>query len=460
MPQVKVKAEEPFRILYNLPPEVDMVILIGGRGGMKTYEVSKFAAHNATIRKRRVAVLRDEKESIRESILNEILTRYDTANRNGQLTPYYERLETGLKDRLTGQSVVFTKGFRASSLQKKANMKGISEVDTAVVEEMEDIRDPAKFNTFWDSVRTPRRLCLMMLNTPDMQHWIVTRYFDLRPITFEDAPELRGKVDEKLLEGYWKLLPRKKENLRVIITSYEMNPHLPEGLKRQYRAYGDPASHDYDLHYYLTAIKGFASSGRKGQVLRKVKPFSIADYLALDLPERFGLDFGTAAPAGIVGAKFDGNRMYVRELNYEPLHTLNIALKFARWRLTDKDVVIADSADPLAIGQLRRGYPLNDVPVTLRDEFPAGIRGLHIHGAIKGPGSVEFGLNKLNELELYFVSDYPINPKIGTTNLWHEVFNYIYAVDKSGNYTNEPIDEFNHLIDPARYLAQSRGRFF
>jgi len=144
---VRVRAADPFKVLYKLPANTNIVICIGGRGGMKTYEVSKFVAFSATIRRKRCAVLRDEKETIRESILNEVLLRYDTANRNGALEGKFERLGIGIKDRETDEMLVFTKGFRASSGAKTANLKSISNVDIAVVEEAEDIRDEDKFNT-------------------------------------------------------------------------------------------------------------------------------------------------------------------------------------------------------------------------------------------------------------------------------------------------------------------------
>ncbi len=38
-------------------------------------------------------------------------------------------------------------------------------------------------------------------------------------------------------------------------------------------------------------------------------------------------------------------------------------------------------------------------------------------------------------------------------DLWNEIYNYIYAVDKNGNPTDQPVDDFNHLIDPWRYVV-------
>ena len=168
-----------FEILYDLPKNTNTVICIGGRGGAKTYEVSKFVAFSSTILKKRCVVLRDEKELIRESILNEVLLRFDTANTRGLLSTMYERLDTGIKDLATNEMLVFTKGFRASQNDKKANLKSISNVDIAVIEEAEDIRDEDKFNTFADGIRKSGALIIIILNTPDINHWIIKRYFNL-----------------------------------------------------------------------------------------------------------------------------------------------------------------------------------------------------------------------------------------------------------------------------------------
>jgi phage terminase large subunit len=46
-----------------------------------------------------------------------------------------------------------------------------------------------------------------------------------------------------------------------------------------------------------------------------------------------------------------------------------------------------------------------------------------------------------------------------SSDLWNEIMNYCYAQDKNGNYTDMPIDGFNHLIDSLRYVVQDqRGK--
>ncbi len=441
MIKVEIHTADSFKVLDNLPEGTNFVICIGGRGGMKTYEISKFIARKATLEKKRCAVLRDEKELIRESILNEILLRFDSANEYGLLSMNFDRLDTGIKDKETGEMLVFTKGFRASDNSKKANLKSISNVDIAVVEEAEDIRDEDKFNTFSDSIRKKGSLIILVLNTPDIGHWIIKRYFN----TLEVKDEAGESID-----GYFKIEPKKIPGFICISTSYEDNPYLPQHIKDKYKSYGDPNSPFYNLHYYYTAIKGYASTGRKGQILKKVKPISLKEYLALPFKEVYGQDFGTASPAGMVGVKFDKNNCYARQLNYLPKNTLEIGKFYCSLNLGPSDKIIADSADKDACDKLKNGWKANELSVDDLAKYPRLINGFHVVKCKKGADSIRNGINIMDGLNLFAVEE--------SKDLWNEIMNYVYAQDKNGNYTNDPIDDFNHLIDPWRYVVEDNYR--
>lgn len=431
MAQATVQRSDKFAPLYEPPPGTDLIICIGGRGGMKTYEVSKFVAFSATILRKRSCILRDEKELIRESILNEVLLRYDTANESDALTPHYERLDTGIKDKKTGSMLVFTKGFRASSNTKSANLKGASDIDIAVIEEAEDIRDEDKFNTFRDSLRKDGCITIVILNTPDINHWIIKRYFTTEPVKDHD--------------GYFKIVPKTVPGTVVIQTNYTDNPYLPEGVKRRYRSYGDPESDMYNPHHYLTAIMGYATSGKKGQVFKKVKPITLRDYLALPYREIYGQDFGTASAAGLVGIKVHRNQLFVRELNYQPMTTLEIGILYCKLGFNASDLIVADCADPKAIDKLRNGWRPTELPEDILALYPRLAIGFNVVPSQKGKDSITNGISELNEMEFFLTED--------SKNAWNEVANYVYATDKNGNPTDVPVDEFNHLLDPTRYAV-------
>jgi PBSX family phage terminase large subunit len=428
--------EKPFLQLYHLPVDTNLVILIGGRGGMKTYEASKFVAMAACIKEKRCVILRDEKSLIRESILNEVLMRFDTANSNGALEKQFERLDTGLKNRVTNEMQVFTKGFRASAKEKKANLKSISNIDIAVIEEFEDIRDEEQFFTFSDSIRKEGALVILILNTPDINHFIIKRYFNL----------------ELVEDGFFKITPKVLPGFVCIQTGYLDNPHLPKNVIDRYTSYGDSDSNLYNRYYYMTAIQGFASTGRRGQILTKVKPIKLEEYLKLPFTEIYGQDFGTASPAGFVGVKFDKNNCYMREISYVGMNLLDLAKMYCQMGFTQREVIICDSAEPLTIGKLRAGWRRDEISETDAQLYPQLLKGFNVYGVVKAPGSIKAGLDTMDGINLFCVEE--------SKNAWNEIYNYIYAQDMSGQYTGEPIDDFNHLIDPWRYVVQSKGRYF
>lgn len=435
---VEVDALDQFKILYDLPAGTHLVGLIGGRGGAKSYEVSKFIAYSATVQEKRCVLLRDEQVQVKESILNEVLSRYDTANEEGVLDQLYERLEKGIKSRETNEMLVFTKGFRASSNQKQANLKSVANVDIAVVEEGEDIRDETKFNVFADSIRKPGSIIIVIMNTPDIQHWFIKRYFNLEPVLNE-----RGEAS-----GYYKITPKKIKGFVCIQTSFEDNPHLPEHIVHNYRSYGDPNSHLYNLHYYMTAILGYASSGRQGQILTKAKSIKLEEYLALPYKEYYGQDFGTASPAGFIGVKVHRNIVWARQINYLPKNTLALGKMYCELDLTLSDEIVADSADKNACDKLQDGWSGHELSDEDFSKYPGLALGFNIIRARKGQDSVKFSLDLLDQCVLYVVEE--------STDFWNEIYNYVWARDKNGNLTDEPIDDYNHLIDPLRYVVMEK----
>ncbi len=379
---------------------------------------------------------------IKESILSEVLSRYDTANLNGQLGRLYQKLETGIKDKKTGEMVVFTKGFRASDTKKKANLKGVANVDIAVIEEAEDIRDVDKFNTFADSIRKQGSIIYIVLNTPDIGHWVVKRYFNT-----EVARDEAGNV----IDGYWKLIPKELPGFVCIQTTYKDNPHLPAHIISSYESYGDPESEKYNAFYYYTAILGYASSGRKGQVFTKFKPIKRADYLKLNLTELYGQDFGTAKPAALAGAKLEKNRIYARLINYKPMPVVEIGKLYCTLGFGLVDEVVADSADPKSWRKLKGGWRGDELPDDIFTKYPDMARGFFVVPAEKGDDSIVAGIDLLDGMEVFIVEE--------DIEAWDEIRNYCYAQDKYGNYTNKPIDDWNHFLDALRYIAQrKRGK--
>jgi PBSX family phage terminase large subunit len=434
--EVEVETSEKFREIYNLPEDINTLVLIGGRGGMKTYEASLFIANRACQYKKRCVILRDEKAQIKDTILNEIWARYSTANEDGLLDQFYTKNDFELKDKETDDVLIYTRGFRASDSKKTANLKGPSNIDIAVIEEAEDIRDATKYNTFVDGLRKKGRLVIIILNTPDIGHWIVKRFFNTEHVLNEKNEPT----------GYFRLLAKPEKGFHCIQSSYKDNPHLPAFTIDQYEGYGDPGHPAYDYHHYMTAILGYASTGRKGQVFTKVKSITLAEYQALRLTEVYGQDFGTASPAALTAAKFDGNTVYARLLSYKPMPVLELAKMYCEKKFNDRDRIVCDYAEPNTISKLKNGF--KDLDRQDYIKYPALSRGFF---AVECPSKdLQARISLMQSLTIYVVED---------KDAWEEINNYVYAQDKYGNYTDTPIDAYNHFLDALGYVIDDqRGR--
>lgn len=435
---IVVKAEPEFKILYDLPKDTSIVICIGGRAGKKTHEVSKWIAFQTMIKRLRTVLLRDEKALIKETILNEVWARYDTANKHGAFDAIYSKNEGELKEKATGNVLLYTKGFRASNNSKSANLKGASDISIAVLEEAEDFRDPLKYNTFVDSLRKEGCIIVILMNVPDIQHFLLKRYFN-----FEHVLDAKGEAT-----GYFNVIPKDLPGFVCIKTNYKNNPYLPAHIVYNYEQYGNPNSPAYDFHYYMTSIMGYASTGRKGQVFTKVKPIKYADYMALNLQEIIGQDFGTASPAATTGVKLAGNKAYIRLINYKPMPVLELGKMYSRLKLGQQDKIVCDYAEPDTINKLANGWP--DLDMETYRQYPELRRGFY---AVPCPSkNIQGRINLMTGMELYAVEEHQ--------ELWEEINNFVYAVDKYGNYTDTPIDAYNHaFFDAAGYVIEDqRGK--
>jgi phage terminase large subunit len=71
--------------------------------------------------------------------------------------------------------------------------------------------------------------------------------------------------------------------------------------------------------------------------------------------------------------------------------------------------------------------------------------GLNIHAVSKPAGSVNAGIDKMNE--------YNIKITRRSFNAIKEFSNYVYQQDKDGKWLNIPVDINNHIIDAVRYVV-------
>lgn len=154
--------------------------------------------------------------------------------------------------------------------------------------------------------------------------------------------------------------------------------------------------------------------------------FSLAD--VKHMTDGFGLDFGyTADPTAFVAAFIDNDekKIYIYDEIYEKGLTNKAIYEAIQRKGYAKDRIIADSAEPKSIDELRS----------------LGLR--KIRGAKKGRDSVNAGVQ--------FIQNYEIIIHPQCVNFLTEISNYSWDKDKFGKTVNKPIDDFNHLMDALRY---------
>lgn len=145
-----------------------------------------------------------------------------------------------------------------------------------------------------------------------------------------------------------------------------------------------------------------------------------------------GLDFGfTNDPTGALEVYEQDGELWINELLYETgLTNEKICKELERVGVTQAEEIIADSAEPKSIAEMR-GHKFN------------------VHPALKGADSVNNGIDILKR--------YRLNITRRSKNLKKELLAYKWRVDKvTGNTLNQPVDAFNHLLDPLRYIALNK----
>lgn len=135
-----------------------------------------------------------------------------------------------------------------------------------------------------------------------------------------------------------------------------------------------------------------------------------------------GLDFGYNHPAAIVDVRLAEEELYVKEVLYKS-------------KLTNQDIapyidyiVVADSADPKGIEELKR-------------------LGKTVKAASKPADSVFNGIQLMKQFKIRIHKN--------SVNLINELRNYKWDEDKNGKTIDKPVKAFDDAIDATRYAVDN-----
>jgi phage terminase large subunit len=207
-----------------------------------------------------------------------------------------------------------------------------------------------------------------------------------------------------------------------VTLTYKENDSLPDSIvKELLKAREKAKTSTYWSNWCRVYLDGEVGS---------LEGVCIPDWKEIDkIPDQarilgYGMDFGYTDPTTII-ALYKYNDAYIfDEVFYKSNTVLRDVSLFLRHN-NIKDNIIADQAEPKSIETLRRD-------------------GHNIYPCTKGSDSVNFGINLINQNEIYVTSR--------SRNLKRELQGYVWAKDKNGDTLSKPTGEHPDCIDACRYI--------
>jgi phage terminase large subunit len=392
---------------YNaLGSESRYFVITGGRGSGKSYSLNSFLLGLTYETGHVILFTRYTLTSANVSIIPEFINKIETADLSNDF--YITKDE--IVNRITGSKILF-KGIKTSSGTQTASLKSLAGVTTWVLDEAEELTDEETFEKIDFSIRTKgiQNRVLLVLNPATKEHFIYKKFFEDKGVQ-AGSNIIKGDTTyvhttyldniENLSESFISQI----ENIRI---------RRPEKFKHQI------------LGGWLDKAEGVIFTN-----------WTIGKYEQIG-STLFGQDFGFSNdPTTLVECNIDtsNKRIYVNERYCLQALTTSQIYNLNRQHCIDS-LIVADSAEPRLISELQSS-------------------GLNIVPAIKGQGSVTFGIALLQDYDLI------ISPE--SINLIKELNNYCWLEKKS----NTPIDNHNHLLDALRYAVgyqlenPNKGNYF
>ena len=295
-----------------------------------------------------------------------------------------------------GSKIIF-RGIKTSSGDQTANLKSLTGITTWVMDEAEELNDENIFDKIDLSVRNKiqENRVILILNPTTKEHFIYKRWFEDRGVA---AGSNLTKDDTTYIHTTY------LDNLENLSESYIKQIETMK-VRRPNR--------------YKHTIEGAWLDKAEGVIFTD---WSIGEFKQVGKVV-FGQDYGFSNdPSTLVKTSIDKENkiIYIQLCFYQTKLTTSEILQLNKKFAAD-NLIVGDSAEPRLITELSRDC--NVVP------------------AIKGQGSITFGISLLQDYDLVITED--------STELIKEFNNYCWLEKKS----QTPVDNFNHAIDALRYAV-------
>jgi len=386
---VELKLSNKYLVLEN---ETRYFIVTGGRGSGKSFAINTLLTLLTYEAGHKILFTRYTLRAASISIIPEFIEKLELQN----IEQDFHITKDEIINKQTGSKILF-RGIKTSSGDQTANLKSLQGVTTWVLDEAEELTDESIFDKIDLSIRQKNKdnRVILILNPTTKENFIYQRWF-----------EARGVKDGSNTT---------KEDTTYIHTTYLDNiENLSESYIKQIEQMKERRPNRYKhtiLGSWLDKAEGVIFSNWKVGEFKQVGKIV------------FGQDYGFSNdPSTLVKTSIDKDNkiIYVQLCFYQTkLTTSEIAIlnkKFA-----GDNLIVGDSAEPRLINELSRDNKV--VP------------------AIKGQGSITYGISLLQDYDLIIEED--------SVELIKELNNYCWLEKKS----QTPCDNWNHCLDALRYAV-------
>ena len=393
--KINLKLQQPFKDLLK---PYRYKVYYGGRGSGKSYNFAVVLLVLSLQKKIRVLCAREFQNSINDSVyklLKDLIYKYKL--------PYFEILNTTIKNTLTGSEFIF-KGLK-HNIQSIKSLEGI---DICWVEEAHTVSEES-----WD-------ILIPTIRKPNSEIWI-----SFNPYSETDAT-------------YKRFVLSTPPNTLLKKVTYKDNKYFPKVLKRELE-FDKKTNYEKYLHIWegecltLSDAQVFKDKYEVGTIPNEVLKRAYDIYL--------GSDFGFAKdPTTLIKLYKLDDILYIDSEAYGIGVEINdIPNLYAKVEGYKDYLIRADSSQPMTISYLKN-------------------KGLRITGAKKWQGSVIDGINYLKSFRKIIISP-------NCKHTLEEFRLYSYKTNSAGDILPELEDKNNHCIDAIRYaleplIRQSKTKAF
>lgn len=389
------RLNEKFDLLYTAPCRY--FILTGGRGSGKSFAQKVFEMHLSYEQGHTILSTRYYMNSAHDSVIPEFNAKLELFGNSN----HFEVTKTDVLNKRSKSRIMF-RGIRTSSGTQTAKLKSIEGVTTFVLDEAEEENDESNFDKIDKSVRKKgiQNRVILIMNPTTKEHWVYRRFFQ----------------EMGVQEGFTGI----KDNVCYIHSTYHDNrDNLNVDVLHQW----DSLKQAKPKKYYHELMGGWLDRA-EGVVFDN---WSIDEVFPEHLPVSYGQDFGFSNdPTTLVKVAIEKDTIYVQEIYGKTQLSTNDIYELNKAETNDMALIVADSAEPRLISELRR-------------------MGNNIKECIKGQGSITAGISLLQNYHIKVID---------SPNIVKELNNYAWHDKKSG----VPVDAFNHRVDAIRYIVSDLER--